>query len=79
MQVFTIRLNICMSTTPETALAIKITSPQTTAETGLAQKVLPVISPETAQAVHTPLLTPLGVHPHFQTPTLDVPLNYGTN
>jgi len=68
-----------MTTTPETAVAVKIPSTPTTAETGLARKVQPVISPETAQAVHTPLLTPLGVHPHFQTPTLDVPLNYGTN
>jgi hypothetical protein len=79
MKISSITLNICMSTTPETAIANKIVSPQTTAETGQAQKVQPVISPETAQAVHTPLLTPLGVHPHFQTPTLDVPLNYGTN
>ena len=79
MQVFTIRLNICMSTTPETAIANKIVSPQTTAETGRPVKVPPTPSPVVGQAVRTQLLTPLGVSPHFQTPTLDVPLNYGTN
>jgi hypothetical protein len=77
MRVFVMGLNIGMSTTPETARAVKIPSTPTTAETGQALKVPPVISPETAQAAHTALLTPLGVSPHFMTPTLDVPGNYG--
>jgi len=62
---------------PATLVATKISAPATTVQTQVRNQVNLPQPPAIGQPNYTPLLTPIGVHPHFETPTEDWPWAYG--
>jgi cell division septation protein DedD len=61
----------------ETATADLTPSAVTHLETGVKTPRVEVQSPVIGQAVHTPLITPLGTRPHYKTPTQVWSWDYG--
>lgn len=62
---------------PATAVPNYVEPPVTTLPTGRVESPITVFSPATGQPTYTPLLTPLGVRPHFEPNTEDWYWNYG--
>jgi len=61
----------------ETAVSNKVDIAPNTVETAVKNTVVIPVGAPIGAAEHTPLLTPLGVYPQFETPTEDWTWDYG--
>lgn len=62
---------------PEIGVVNKVINPPTTQTVGQAVKLANTPAPDVGVPAHTPLVTPLGVHPQFKTPTETWSYDYG--
>ena len=65
------------NTAPEVAVSNKVDSPINTQEIGQAVYIDNPLPPALGLPNHIPFPTPLGLRPHFETPTQDWPWDYG--
>jgi hypothetical protein len=73
--------NNSQTTEPATATGTADKQPvtQVTVEAAVPDRTDKPVAPAVGSAAHTPLNTPLGVHPHFKTPTQVWSWDYGNS